>query len=293
MKFILLKYYLSIPILSLLTVCNSFSQSSETYTFKVLAEKEFNDSSFFESQYILTDNQFENFFTISSLPSPFGWGVYVPEIIYVDQNQNYYLTDRTNKMIIYDNSNSLIKEIVFPETFQFNALYLTSNNELVYELLNQQQIKFFSLNDSTSSLSEINFESKNESSKIYGLNGKISNDLLISHIQETKDIFASPTGRFLKPQKISLFTSRDDRFNSKSGRIPEIYFDGIKDKNIKLEIYVEEYSDRKFVYVRDSYLDSNGNLYLTGIHSNTVERLNEFEIKVLNSSFFIWKFEKN
>lgn len=285
--------YIAVLVIVLLTFHISFPQSRSGYTFKLLAEKKFNDSSFFKSHYHLTENQFENSFKMTSLPSPFGWGVYVPEIIYVDQKSNYYLTDRTNKIIIYDINASLTNEIVFPETFHFNSLYFNSNTELVCELSNQQQIKFFSLDTNTFNLSEIGFDNRDEFLKIYTSNNNIENDLLISHIREINDIFTSPTGRFLKPQKISLFTSSDDRFKFKVSPIPDIYFDRIKDKDIQLEIYIEEYSDKKFVFVRDSYLDSNGNLYLTGIHSNTVERLNELEIKVLNSTFFIWKFEKN
>ena len=132
----------------ILTVSNSFSQLNDNYSFKLQFEGEFNNNTFFASGFNL--NSPDNYFTMSSTPSPFEWGVCLPEIIYVDQNQNYYLTDRKHKLNIYDSSNTLLAEITFPETFEFSSLYINSDNRLIYELSNSQKIKHY--------LDELHFE---------------------------------------------------------------------------------------------------------------------------------------
>lgn len=312
--------------LSIASIVNLFSLSdtylindlsNKNFEFKSIFERKFSNDvdSLFKHNFVVnsTDSKYNSnneYFYLSLLPSPgapYGFsGPYIPEIIYVDENENIYISDHINGLKVYNKNGYYETKFDYPQYFEFNKSFIDEENNLIIDLVSNY---YFNLNNKLTYKSYfIDSESLNlidythsESSKIcenylYGQevidNSTIKNNRISFH-GIIMDISNKDNGRFVYPSNISLykFKNDDEHLKFMNFRIPHEYIYDIQKENILYDINITDYSDKKIIYVASSYLSNKGDLYLLGIHSNDIQTISNFEKRVNNPTLFLWKFE--
>ena len=305
-------------ILSIPAILLSCSRSDNSFEFKLIFEKDFskNVDSLFKHNFVLNSkdsiyNSNNDFFYLSPYPSPgvssYGISVpYTPSIIFVDGNDNIYISDHIEGIKVFDKNGYYKMKFDYPQNFEFNKSFIDEENNLIIDLRSNY---YFNLNNKLTFKSYfIDSESLNlmdythsESSKIYENylsgqkvinNSKIKNNRISFHGIIT-DILNKDSGRFVYPSHISLYKFINDNEHLKfmNFRIPKGYIYDTQKENILFDINVTDYSDKKIIYVASSYLSEKGDLYLIGIHSNDIQIINKFRKRVNNPILFLWKFE--
>lgn len=285
---------------------------TEKYELVTLFEKPISDNFHDTSLYLLHSNaQYkENNFTLIDRNLPLLPDIPAPDLMTIDSEGNFYISNAYENLKIFDKQGKFIYKIDYPELYYAalspfddqNNLFMFLKREInntadtiVYkinaskktkEILNKYEISQID----KSFLPPANYDEAIARKKRELEQNGIYYEVFPSPFK-IKTIYENADGRFVSPKELIVYKI-DDSFDFKSF-VPN-------DRYIYDKLDIHKLSKDKVIYLNTYKSDSDGNILVSGVKSDEIERTkrkveyNEVRdaVKAYNLIFFIWKFQR-
>jgi len=259
----------------------------------------FSERSKYKEDYI-TIVDFTGFSLAPDIPSP--------GIVTIDSELNFYITNAYDNMKIYDSKGKFLKNIEYPVGYNveyqsldnINNLYLflkktdSTNKKIVLKSNLKSNLEEILTDQQVSNLNKTLLPPENFSEVISKKNEKQGMDGVFFDLRydskKIKTIFSSADGRYISPSTITVYRQEKPFVESETN----------KNDNNKFEVLnVSEISTDRVISLGSYVIDRVGNIYLSGVRSNKVEKtkvqmdnVERNAFKAMEPVFFIYKLEK-
>jgi hypothetical protein len=229
-----------------------------------------------------------------------------PVLLMIDPDTNFYIANAYENIKVFNKSGKFIYKFEYPNDFRASSHYMDENRnvfillmpgdqnekkKIVYKINWKQHIESLLSDSETSQLQSGIFNPQNylERKKKEQGTGKIYFDAIWGTAM--RSILTNENGRFIEPKSLNVY-----RFDT-SYNINLNY--NIPDKYLYDSLIISNYFNDKVVDISSTKIDKNGNIYISGVRSNEVERIKldydrrEIDaIKVYSPKFFLCEFER-
>jgi len=295
---------------SLFTCFSPFQIEEAPRKFEIVFEKsvsvEYSESglNFYPKRFNRTKNY------ISIYNELFGdQGAYYP-ILFGVHNNNFYVSNAHDNIIVYDNLGNEVHKYIYKEGYNYTYPSFDDKGNLYLFLVSddgeEKYEKAVSINADTKENLELDknqinlldsailpidihssFQSDNRFNKHKG-DGE--NYFDVKWGKSNKSIFSANNGQYIVPETVSLYKFSNTFEYSKSTSTD------LETSKIE-EIIISNFNNNRFILLTGFRIDKEGNMYLSGVRSND---LTKRKIKIINIeknvvdvkdiTFFIWKF---
>lgn len=277
------------------------------YNYSLIFEKQFSEDDFFKFSNTSESNKFHIY------PAPFRQSYNIPSIIGIDSQENYYLLYLT-KLKVFDKTGRKIMNFDFSE--KWNLFYSSldeSDNLYLYidtdEPYTKERIAY-KINATKSEnkilenrdIEKLPLELRpplTEIDKLVRYKNSISENGTYYNLGwggVLSGLHTNENLRYINPETIHVFRF-DNTFNIPyDGIIYEEKINLISDQYKYENINLSELMNEKVIYVGSWKVTKKGDVYLSGIKSNNINRVKTstegfYSIDVLNPTFFLVKLE--
>jgi len=245
--------------------------------------------------YLVTNTQFS--------PTQFIPG---PCLFMIDFDTNFYIYNAYENIKVFNKNGKFIYKFEYPEGFHAadhsmeengNAFILLipddkdEKKKIVYKINLKERTESLLSDDEINKLQSNLFNHKNALERKKKEQGTGNFYFEVTWGPGTKTIFTNENGRFITPSYLIIYKFDTSYSNIPLKREPNEYlFDSLD---------ISKYSNDKVFDVSITKIDKNGNIFISGVRSNEVERI-KFDydgvevdaIKVYRPKFFLCEFER-
>jgi hypothetical protein len=274
--------------------------STQKYYFMSLIEKpiegNFSDTALYlfhsnsmnpQDSFLLTDSVY---FLLPDIPSP--------GLVTVDNKDNYYISNAYENLKILDKFGNFVYKFDYPKGYygtfssvdEENNIYIRfyMDNEnltdtVIYKVNAVNRTAKKLTNDEIPLIDDKYLTQKNEAAD--EINYKV-----IPSFKKIKTIFAESDGRFVSPDTLIVYKVGGN-YDRQTGQPDE--------KDIYDKVSISGLTNDKVIYINSWQVDKNGDILLSGVKSNDIERIKihasseiKHDVKISNIKFFIWKLIK-
>jgi len=229
-------------------------------------------------------------FLLPDMPSP--W------LVAVDSKDNYYISNAYENLKIMDKFGNFVYKFDYPKGYygtfssvdEENNIYIRfyMDNEnlsdtIIYKVNAVNRTAKKLTNDEILQIDDKYLTQKNNAADEINYN-------IIPGTGKIKTIFSESDGRFVSPDTLIVYKTGGN-YDRQTGQPDE--------KDIYDKVSISGLANDKVIYINSWQVDKNGDILLSGVKSNDIERIKNYvstggkdAVKISNIKFFIWKLTK-